>query len=295
MLIAIETPQTGGLELTNTTERNTDSCSLSDLVILVRGAGDLATGVVHRLHQSGFKVVMTERPEPLAVRRAVSFCEAVWDGEITVEGTTARLADSPETALAMLERRELPVLVDPELKSLSLIAPQVIVDACLAKRNTGLRKDMAPLTMGMGPGFRAPDEVHVAIETNRGHNLGRVYYQGEPAADTGVPGNILGYTIERVLRAPCDGRFEPVSALGDRVKKGDTLATVDGEPITAQLGGVIRGLIRPGVMVGKGLKVGDIDPRDKVGHLNLISDKARALGGAVLEGILHHFNRPQNN
>ena len=275
--------------MTNT--QATDACSLSDLVILVRGAGDLATGVVHRLHQSGFKVIMTERPEPLAVRRAVSFCEAVWDGEKTVEGLTARLAESIDQAADMLNRRELPVLVDPELDCLAAIAPQVIVDACLAKRNTGLKKDMAPLTMGMGPGFKAPDEVHMAIETNRGHNLGRVYYQGEPAADTGAPGNILGFTKERVFRAPCDGKFVPSVALGDRVQKGETLAMVEGEPIIAQVGGVIRGMIRPEVMVTKGLKVGDVDPRDKVEHLNLISDKARALGGAVLEGIMHRFNK----
>ena len=269
-----------------------EKSALCDVIVLIRGAGDLATGVVHRLHQSGFKVIMTERPEPLAVRRAVSFCEAVWDGEKTVEGLTAKLADSIEKALAMSNNMELPVLVDPELKCLKTVAPQVIVDACLAKRNTGLRKDMAPLTIGMGPGFKAPDEVHVAIETNRGHNLGRVYYEGEPAADTGVPGNILGFTKERVLRAPCDGKFVPSIALGDRVKTGDTVAMVENQPIKVLVGGVIRGLIRSEVMVTKGLKVGDVDPRDKVEHLNRISDKARALGGAVLEAILHRFNRP---
>jgi xanthine dehydrogenase accessory factor len=161
----------------------------------------------------------------------------------------------------------------------------------LAKRNTGLRRGMAPLTIGLGPGFKAPDEVDLAIETNRGHNLGRLIYDGEPAANTGVPGDIAGYTHQRVLRSPADGVFETKHTLGDAVKAGGTVAMVNGQAVIAKLDGVLRGLIRPGCQVHKGLKVGDVDPRGKIEYLDTISEKARAIGGSVLEGILARFNR----
>lgn len=265
---------------------------LYDLVVVIRGAGEMASGVAYRLARSGFPLLMTEAPNPLAVRRAVSFCEAVHDGQKQVEDLKARLINEPAEAFALWERGELPVLVDPDMTCLELLRPAVIVDALLAKSNTGLNRGMAPLTIGLGPGFRAPDEVHLAIETNRGHNLGRLIYQGEPQANTGVPGDIAGYTHQRVLRSPADGVFETERKLGDRVKAGETVAMVDGTPVVSQLDGILRGLIRPGAKVGKGLKVGDVDPRGNIEYLGTISEKARAVGGSVLEGILARFNHP---
>jgi xanthine dehydrogenase accessory factor len=251
----------------------------------------MASGVAHRLSRAGFAVVMTEVAEPLAVRRAVSFCEAVWDGSMNVEGITSRLIADPGEVPSVWDKGELPVLVDPEMTCLTVLKPTVIVDALLAKRNTGLRRDMAPLTIGLGPGFKAPDDVHLAIETNRGHDLGRLIYQGSPEPDTGIPGNTGGYTLQRVFRAPQDGTFEPFFQLGDRVEQDEAVAKVGDSEVRAQVGGVLRGLIRPGVRVVKGLKVGDVDPRGKIEYLHTITDKARALGGAVLEGIMSAFNR----
>lgn len=265
--------------------------SLRGLKVLIRGAGEMASGIAHRLARCGFHLLMTEVANPLAVRRAVSFCEAVHDGAKTVEGITARRIEQLSQAPALWERGELPVLVDPEMACRAEFQPAVIVDALLAKRNTGLTRDMAPLTIGLGPGFIAPDEVHVAIETHRGHDLGRLIYQGTPRPNTGVPGDIAGYTHQRVLRAPAEGRFETDLQLGDRVEAGQTVATVAGQPVIAQVGGILRGLIRPGSQVTQGLKVGDVDPRGRVEYLHTISDKARALGGSVLEAILAHFNR----
>ncbi|MEW5912217.1 MAG: selenium-dependent molybdenum cofactor biosynthesis protein YqeB [Thermodesulfobacteriota bacterium] len=259
--------------------------------MLIRGAGEMATAVAHRLARAGFRVILTETQRPLAVRRAVSFCEAVYDGAKTVEGITARLIQEPGQAEALRRRGELPVLVDPEMSCLAVLRPAVIVDAILAKRNTGTRRGMAPLCIGLGPGFKAPQEVDLAIETNRGHNLGRLIYDGQPEANTGVPGNLAGYTHQRVLRAPADGVFETERDLGDAVQAGQTVALVNGRPVVAQLDGILRGLIRPGLRVSKGLKVGDVDPRGNVEYLDTISEKARAIGGSVLEGILARFNR----
>lgn len=265
--------------------------SLKGLKVLIRGAGEMATGVAHRLARAGFHLLLTETQHPLAVRRAVSFCEAVHDGAKTVEGLSARLIQKPEQAARLWDKGELPVLVDPEMSCLDQLKPWVIVDALLAKKNTGLRRGMAPLTIGLGPGFSAPDQVDLVIETNRGHNLGRLIYEGAPAANTGVPGDIAGYTHERVLRSPADGLFETQRQLGDAVAEDEVVAMVTGEPVSAQVGGVLRGLIRPGSQVRKGLKVGDVDPRGKIEYLDTISEKARAIGGSVLEGILARFNR----
>jgi xanthine dehydrogenase accessory factor len=264
---------------------------LKNLRVLIKGAGEMASGVAFRLVQAGLKVLTTEIAAPLAVRRAVSFCEAVHDGEKTVEGLTARLVKNVTEAVMIQKKGMLPVLVDPDLSCLAEYQPQVIVDALLAKKNTGLKKTMADLTIGLGPGFNAPEEVHLAIETNRGHNLGRLIYEGSPEPNTGVPGAMDGVTAKRVLRAPSDGKFEPDCRLGDSVEQGQVLALVNSVELKAQVSGVLRGLIRPGSSVYKGLKVGDIDPRGKVEYLNTISEKARALGGSVLEGIMHELNR----
>lgn len=267
------------------------SSSLAGLRVLIRGAGEMASGVAHRLAHSGFRVLMTDTSTPRAVRRAVSFCEAVYDGSKTVEGRTARLIAGVDEAEALWARAELPVLVDPHMSCRGQFRPMVIVDALVAKRNTGLRKGMAPLTIGLGPGFRAPDEVDLAIETNRGHNLGRLITLGSPEPNTGVPGDMAGYTVERVLRSPGEGAFLTSLELGDRVSPGQEVARVGGQGIEAKVGGILRGLIRPGSQVELGCKVGDVDPRGQIEYLYTISEKARALGGSVLEGILAAFNR----
>ena len=254
-------------------------------LILIRGGGDLASGIAYRLHQSGLKTLVTELPQPLSVRRKVSFSEAVYDGEITIEGLTGRLVQSDEI-LATISKGEIPVMIDPDLTILNSQLPiPVLVDARLTKRAP---ERLAPvkLSIGLGPGFTAPENCHAVIETNRGHRLGRVYWQGSAMADTKLPEQVLGIRAERVLRAPADGELIAHGDIGDHFDKGDTIAEVDGIPLIAPFDGSLRGLIRPGLIVKKGLKVGDLDPRDDSRYCTLISDKALALAGSVLEAIL---------
>lgn len=266
---------------------------LAGLPVLVRGAGEMASAVAHRLARAGLHVAMTETAAPLAVRRAVSFCEAIYDGAQTVEGLTARLVSDPARCRAVWAAGELPLLVDPALECLAALRPPVIVDATLAKTGEGLRAHMAPLTIGLGPGFAAPEMVHLVIETNRGHDLGRLIYQGQAAPNTGVPGDIAGYSHERVLRAPADGVFVSRHELGDTVQAGEVVGLVGEAPVRAGVGGVLRGLIRGDTPVSAGLKLGDVDPRGRREYLHTISDKARAIAGSVLEGIMARFNRVQ--
>lgn len=261
-----------------------------DLCILIRGAGEMASGVAWRLFQSHFRLVMTEVAHPLAVRRAVSFCEAVYDGSKTVEGVTAVLVDHPDQLPRVWSRGCIPLLVDPKLTIRSKLKPDVLVEATLSKRNTGLSRRDAHLVIALGPGFVAGPDAHFVVETNRGHNLGRLYERGSAEPNTGQPGNIAGRTWERVLRAPTDGLFESELSLGDRVAAGQEVAWVDQSPVRAQVAGILRGLLRPGVLVSKGLKVGDVDPRGDKSYLHTISDKARSLGGSVLEAILRVYN-----
>ena len=250
----------------------------------------MAAGTACRLVRSGFRVLLTEIKSPLAVRRAVAFSEAVYDGSAEVEGITAILISSVDRVEQIWSEGLVPVLVDPDLTCLSEFQPDVIIDAILAKRNTGLNRRMARLTIGLGPGFRAPDDVHLAIETNRGHNLGRLIYNGEPEPNTGAPGNIAGCTVQRVLRAPSAGPFQPVCELGSLVDAGQVIGTVNGRGVVySGVGGVLRGLIRPGVMVEAGEKLGDVDPRSDPTYLSAVSEKARAIGGSVLEGIMAEF------
>ncbi|MFH1059701.1 MAG: selenium-dependent molybdenum cofactor biosynthesis protein YqeB [Pseudomonadota bacterium] len=264
---------------------------LRNLRVLIRGAGEMASGVAHRLCRAGLQVVMTEIAAPLAVRRAVSFCEAVYDGHKEVEGLAARLVAGPHEAPAVWSRGELPVLVDPDLDCRQELAPLVIVDALLAKCNTGLSPAMAPLTIGLGPGFCAPQDAHLVIETHRGHNLGRLIYAGQALANTGQPGEMGGYTHQRVLRSPAEGVFSPLASLGQTVSAGQVVGRVADEAVRVEVDGILRGLIRPGIQVQKGCKIGDVDPRKQLEYLDTISEKARAIGGSVLEGILHAFNR----
>ncbi len=258
-------------------------------IILIRGGGDLATGVAHRLHKAGLKVLVTEIAEPLSVRRKVSFSEAVYDGEITVEGVTARLA-TPETILNILAQNEIPVLVDADLDILQFPIPDsqitVLVDATLRKRPADIPMNCAKLTIGLGPGFTAAKDVHAVIETNRGHTLGRVYWAGTAMADTQLPEQVMGIRAERVLRAPADGTLIAHGEIGDHFDKGEIICEVGGVALEAPFNGSLRGLIRPGLHVKEGLKIGDLDPRDDPRYCTLISDKSLALGGSVLEAIL---------
>ena len=234
---------------------------------------------------------MTEVAAPLAVRRAVCFSEAVYEGRWEVEGVSARLVELAGEFDTVRSRGEVPILVDPALGCLAQWQPHVLVDATLAKRNMGLRRALAPLVVGVGPGFAAGDEVHRVVETNRGHNLGRVYERGAAEPDTGVPGDIAGFSVKRLLRAPGDGVISTPVRIGDRVTEGQEVGQVAGEPLLAGVTGIVRGLLRDGTPVKQGLKVGDVDPRDQREHCFTISEKARAIGGAVLEIVIGSLAR----
>jgi xanthine dehydrogenase accessory factor len=263
-----------------------------ELVVLIRGAGEMASGVVHRLYRSHFKVCMTEIPNPLAVRREVAFSEAIYDREKEVEGVRATLISRPEEIESTWKKGDIPILVDPDAKKTrNFLKPDVLVDAIMAKRNLGTQMSDAPLVIGLGPGFAAGKDVHLVVETNRGHNLGKVISKGAAEADTGIPGEIGGYTIERLLRTMKKGIFHPQKSIGERVNKGAVVAVADDFPVIAKISGVVRGLLRDGAEVKKGMKVGDIDPRGRRELCFTISEKARAIGGGVLEAILYWFNR----
>ena len=295
-----------------------------NLLIICRGAGDLATGIIHRLHRAGHRVIALETDYPAAIRRQVSFCEAVYDGSAAVEGVTARLVpaltdaetdtetysgenDTPAAHIvsekwdssaieAVLEAGEIPLLIDPKGESIELLKPDVVVDAIIAKKNLGTTINMAPLVIGVGPGFTAGQDVHLVIESMRGHNLARIITDGMAQPNTGVPGNIAGFTSERVIHAPAAGYIHDVRKIGDIVQKGDEIARIypDKEsydnalseyvPVNATITGIIRGLIREGYYFRKGFKIADIDPREsEITNCFTISDKARSIAGSVLE------------
>ena len=255
--------------------------------MLIKGAGDLASGVAARLHRCGFAVVMTELPEPLMVRRTVCFGEAVYEGETAVEDIVARRVPDVAGARAALTDRVIPILVDPEARCRGELAPDVLVDGIMAKRNTGTTRADAPRVIGLGPGFTAGADCHAVVETQRGHWLGRVYWRGSALPDTGTPGEIGGTVVAgRVLRAPTDGILEARAAIGDRVTTEQVIATVAGSELRAGCDGVLRGLIRSGTRVAAGVKIGDIDLRAERAYCFTISDKSLAVGGGVLEAIL---------
>lgn len=310
----------------------------NNLLIICRGAGDLATGIIHRLHRAGHRVIALETDYPAAIRRQVSFCEAVYDGSAAVEGVTARLVpaltdtetdaetdaeigteidtetysginDTPAAHIAsekwsrsaieaVLEAGEVPLLIDPEGESIALLKPDVVVDAIIAKKNLGTTIDMAPLVIGVGSGFTAGNDVHLVIESMRGHNLARIITDGMAQPNTGVPGNIAGFTSERVIHAPAAGYIHDVRKIGDIVQKGDEIARIYPDkgsydnalseyvPVNATITGIIRGLIREGYYFKKGFKIADIDPREsELTNCFTISDKARSIAGSVLEAV----------
>lgn len=265
--------------------------------IVIKGAGDLASGIAFRLCHAGFEIAMTEIAAPLAVRRMVSFSQAVYDGAARVEDVSALLVrDEAEMRLAF-EKKQIAVFVDPTAAIAGNLRPAALVDAVMAKKNTGTAITGAPLVIGVGPGFTAGVDCHAVIETKRGHTLGRVITEGSALPNTGIPGEIGGYTVERLLRSPADGVFEALASIGDRVQKGDTVAFVrsagaegDEIPLKAGIGGIVRGLLPSGLAVTRGMKAGDVDPRCERFHCFTVSDKALAIGGGVLEAVLRFGN-----
>lgn len=256
-------------------------------VVLVRGAGDLATGVILKLHRCGFAVLAAECARPSAIRRKAAFCEAVYDEAAEVEGVICRRVREYGEIERCHARGEVPLLVDEALDCLAAVRPAAVVDAILAKRNLGTHRAMAPITIGLGPGFAAGDEVDAVVETMRGHDLGRVLYAGAALPNTGVPGLVGGESRLRVIHAPADGAIRHCAAIGDLVTAGQTIALLGETPVVAGLTGVLRGLIRVGYPVRKGLKIADIDPRtEERKNCFTVSDKARCIAGGVVEALL---------
>jgi len=266
-------------------QKGQGSAQRNELVV-IRGAGDIASGVAIRLVRCGYRVVMLEIAQPTAIRRSVAFAQAVFEGSFTVEDLTAKLVATAQEALDLTLRGEIGLLVDPQARSLGALGPGYLIDAILAKENLGTNKNMAPITIALGPGFSAGDDCDAVIETNRGHRLGRVILSGVAEPNTGIPGEIAGKSDLRVVRAPCAGVFRSCVALGDLIAQGAQLGQVGDTPVTASLAGMVRGLLQDGLQVTARFKIGDIDPRgEKADHLTA-SDKAMAIGGGVLEAML---------
>jgi xanthine dehydrogenase accessory factor len=259
----------------------------STIRVVVKGGGDLGTGVAWRLHRCGFRVLVTEVAQPTVVRRAVAFASAVYDGVTTVDGIAARLVKDDAEITACWATGEAPLLVDSEGAVIKRLRPDVVVDAILAKRNVGTRITDAATVVALGPGFIAGMDCHAVVETKRGHNLGRVILEGSAEPNTGVPGSVGGESARRVLRAPAEGIFRTVRAIGDVIQVGEVVAYVGDVPLRSRLDGVVRGLLHDRLRVTIGMKVGDVDPRGVVSHCFTISDKALAVAGGVLEAILH--------
>lgn len=251
---------------------------------IVKGGGDLATAVAYKLFRSGFPVIITELENPMMVRRTVSFANCIYEKEWTVEGVTSVLTE--EGVDPILKDGKIPVVIDPLCNIRQKKKPSIIIDAILAKKNLGTRIDDAPIVIGLGPGFSAGEDVHAVIETNRGHDLGKIIFDGKAAPNTGVPGDIKGYTTQRVLRSPCEGIVRNKVEIGSMVNTGDIICTVNGIAVHAQISGVVRGLIKDGLNVSLNVKIGDIDPRGEIKYCNAISDKGRNIAGGVLEAVL---------
>lgn len=259
--------------------------------VIVRGGGDIATGTIYKLRKCGFRVLVLEVENPSAIRRNVAFCEAVYEGSKQVEDMRCILGHSLLECEKIMDEGHVAMLVDPMGECISSVKPIALVDAILAKKNLGTKKDMAKLTIALGPGFEAGKDVDVVIETMRGHSLGRLIYEGCAIKNTGIPGNIAGYSKERVIHSPCAGICHNVKKITDIVEKGEIIAYVDDTPVYASMPGLLRGLIRDGYPVTCGFKMADIDPRkDEYNNCFTISDKARCIAGGVVEAILHDLS-----
>lgn len=257
------------------------------MLVLIRGAGDLASGIALRLHRCKMQVVMTDLPQPTAIRRTVCFSQAIVYGQCAVEEVTAVRAETKADTEAALAQGKIPVLADPGAQCRTWLRPDVLVDAILAKKNLGTTITDAPLVIGVGPGFTAGQDCHAVVETMRGHTLGRCIYEGSAIPNTNIPGLIGGFAGERVLRAPDTGIFHALGRIGAHVEAGQCVGEVNGKPMLCTISGVLRGLLADGTPVTQGMKSGDVDPRDEESYCHAVSDKALAIAGGVLEAILH--------
>lgn len=274
--------------LSNRSVNNNGQTSFSNnKLVVIRGSGDIATGVAVRLHNCGFQVVMTDIALPTMIRCTVSFGQCLYGKVSEVEGITAVKATNTDEVLEALSNKQIPVIIDADLTLIKRLQADYLVDAILAKENLGTDKQMAPITIALGPGFNAGVDCDAVIETNRGHYLGRVIYAGFTQANTGIPGNIGGFTHERVVRSPVTGTLQRFVEIGDIVQQGDQIAVVDEAPVHAPLSGMVRGLINNGLVVEQEFKIADIDPRGEKADYTTVSDKARAISGSVLEAMLH--------
>lgn len=261
------------------------------MIVLIKGAGDLATGIAYRLKKSGFDIVMTEIDNPTTVRRTVAFSQAIFDNEIEIEGIKGIKVNNINEIHKEIKKGNIPIIIDKKANIIKELKPKVIVDAIIAKKNLGTSIDDASIVIGVGPGFEAKKDCHLVIETKRGHYLGKVIEEGSAIPNTGVPGNIGGYTKERIIRASSNGKIRPIVKIGDYVKKGEVVAYIDGVEVLAEIDGIVRGMLQEGIEVFKGMKSGDIDPRCEKNHCFTISDKARSIGGGVLEAIMYMNNK----
>lgn len=264
------------------------------MIVLIKGAGDLATGIAYRLKKSGFDIVMTEIDNPTTVRRTVAFSQAIFDNEIEIEGIKGIKVNNINEIHKEIKKGNIPIIIDKEANIIKKLKPKVVVDAIIAKKNLGTSINDAPIVIGVGPGFEAKKDCHLVIETKRGHYLGKVIEEGSAIPNTGIPGNIGGYTKERIIRASSNGKIRSVVKIGDYVKKGEVIAYIDGVEVVAEIDGIVRGMLQEGIEVFKGMKSGDIDPRCEKDHCFTISDKARSIGGGVLEAIMYMNSKNLN-
>ncbi|MBW5459340.1 EF2563 family selenium-dependent molybdenum hydroxylase system protein [Clostridium sporogenes] len=261
-------------------------------IVIVRGGGDIASGTIHKLHRSGFKILVLETYNPTSIRRNVCYSEAIYNGKFTIENSTAVKVSNFNEILKCWQNNKIPITVDPHGKFIEILKPKILVDAILAKKNLGTKINMAEITIALGPGFQAGKDVHAVIETMRGHNLARIILKGEAMKNTGIPGEIGGYSKERVIYSPGKGTIKNVREIGDFVSSGEILAYVDNLEIKTEISGLLRGLIRNGSKIEKGLKIADVDPRcHEIKNCYTISDKARNIAGGVLEAILYFTNK----
>lgn len=264
------------------------------MIVLIKGAGDLATGIAYRLKKSGFDIVMTEIDNPTTVRRTVAFSQAIFDNEIEIEGIKGIKVNNINEIHKEIKKGNIPIIIDKEANIIKKLKPKVVVDAIIAKKNLGTSINDAPIVIGVGPGFEAKKDCHLVIETKRGHYLGKVIEEGSAIPNTGIPGNIGGYTKERIIRASSNGKIKPVVKIGDYVKKDEVVAYIDDVEVLAEIDGIVRGMLQEGIEVFKGMKSGDIDPRCEKNHCFTISDKARSIGGGVLEAIMYMNSKNLN-
>ena len=264
---------------------------IGDIKVLIRGAGEVASAIAHKLARSNFKVCLTDIAKPIAVSRGVAFCEAVYDGEKEVAGVVAKLISSPDEISEVWQEGKMPILIDPEAKVKDILKPDVLIDAIMAKKNLGTRITDAPLVIGLGPSFRVGRDVHIVVETNNSENIGKVLFSGEAEPNTGIPVEVAGLTEERVLRPSKKGIFRPTKKMGDKVSAGDIVGWVGDSPVRAKISGVLRAIIRGDIKVDEKTKLGEVDPRGDAELCYAIRPRTRAIAGGVLEAILYHFNK----